>query len=133
MKAHKKEYEQLVQGLQLNKPLNEVLEMSIWNRRLPQLPIKMLELSTVHRGIFHQCRECDYKSNSNQNLKTHFKSKHLGIKYDCSHCLAKFSTTFGLKLHVQTIHDGIRFDCNKCDYKFTQKQLLKNHIRLKHT
>ena len=36
-------------------------------------------MKSIHKDIKHACTQCDYKANTQGNLKLHIKSKHEGV------------------------------------------------------
>ena len=100
-----------------------------------------------HKGVRHNCEQCDYKATRLSHLRKHFESVHLKIrKYACQECDAKFAQHSHLKRH----ENGHRLDylkghvrsvnlkkvkdnqCEECGAKFSRSYHLKRHVNSKH-
>merc|ERR1719319_1599815 len=86
-------------------------------------------VTSVHKGIQHNCELCNYKATSPSKLKIHVESVHEGIKHNCELCDYKATRKESLKRHVESIHRGIIYSCELCDYKATRKEYLKRHVQ----
>ena len=101
-------------------------------------------MSTKHEKA---CNQCEYKGETNKDLKLHFETVHEGIRYFCVQCRFKTNVVFhhkgfwysydqctfevgtkqGLICHVKTVHEGVQYSCDRCDFKARRKHILKVH------
>ena len=83
-------------------------------------------------SIKHACKQCDYKTTRQFDLKTHIQSIHESVKYDCYHCDKQLTQKSSLTKHIKSEHDGVKYACKHCDYQAKEQAVLKKHMKRKH-
>ena len=81
-----------------------------------------------------KCDMCDYKPSSliRMGLKVHIESVHLGIKHYCKQCDFAASTRANLLKHMKIVHEGQRFKCDQCEFSSRIKKVVTNHDAYSH-
>ena len=62
---------------------------------------KIQHIQTIHDGIMHDCKQCDYKATNRKSLRNHTKTVHEGLKYVCEPCNLQFTQESSLKRHIK--------------------------------
>ena len=85
------------------------------------------------------CEQCDYKSTSEDAMKTHIKLMHQKIqttqkknnskRINCEQCDKRFNKQETYNNHKHKVHEA-KYQCDKCDQKFKTKPNLKDHIKM---
>ena len=87
------------------------------------LPVHILKKHCKRQII--KCTLCEYKSDSNNALKNHFKV-HKNETSSCDLCKKNFKD---LDSHVKYFHEMKRkYHCTYCEKKFQNNHLLENHV-----
>ena len=77
------------------------------------------------------CNECDYRTHSKDNLKSHVKAMHTAVvreKVQCDQCPYSTKSVHHLERHIRDIHLQIRaFKCEFCTKSFKNKRSLLAH------
>ena len=76
------------------------------------------------KGNSYKCRECDFRTPSENTLKNHTKN-HFCKRFICTECDSKFSEMDKLSLHMKGHTDS--FNCPECDHKFSTRGELTLH------
>ena len=76
----------------------------------------------------YKCKECDYKTITNVQLKSHIVQKHSkAYRFICYECGKGFTERFFLKFHMSR-HTGEKsYKCKICENSFRLKETLKKH------
>lgn len=85
----------------------------------------------LHSNERYPCEQCDYTTNTIQNLKRHMIRHQDVYKYTCATCGQQFKCSGSLKMHQYT-HKENNFECEQCHKKFSRPQNLKIHIEAIH-
>ena len=79
-----------------------------------------------------QCDKCEYKSNTERNLKRHIRNIHRDKKLE--ECLICQRMVLNLKLHIKNTHRREnKFQCDQCEYKTYTGNLLEIHFSHMHS
>ena len=86
----------------------------------------------MHKVVRYNCEQCEYKSTTKSNLKSHKLTKHEGVKYNCDQCEYKATTKGNLKRHKLSKHESYRFKCGLCELTFVRGHVLARHVKRVH-
>ena len=86
----------------------------------------------IIKDVRNPCHQCDYFTDTANNLKQHIESKHEGARYPCDQCDYCATQAGNLKRHKESKHEGVRYPCDQCDYAATRASHLKRHKESKH-
>ena len=75
------------------------------------------------------CEECDFKFETQKELKNHQK---LGHKYKCATCAYKFSSRVTFKIHTCPSNPKLAAQCSDCEYVFKMRHDLTMHRKINH-
>ena len=83
---------------------------------------------------FKKCNLCDYapKKISRVGMKVHMESVHLGIKHYCKECDFVGSTRANIFKHMRAVHEGRKFKCDECEFTSHIKKVVSNHKAYTH-
>ena len=76
----------------------------------------------------HECRVCEKKFETKQNLKQHFKGRHTAKKYHCPRCVRCFPWQASLDRHITKTHknSGLTYEI-KCLEGKNVWEIMKEH------
>ena len=90
------------------------------------------------RSVNYNCKECSFKSNTENRLQNHIKSQHL----KCEQCNFNAKTKVQLFMHKEAHHKQIireefhvdqrHFGCNKCDFRARTAYQMGRHMEVRH-
>ena len=90
------------------------------------------------RSVNYNCKECSFKSNTENRLQNHMKSQHL----NCEQCNFNAKTKVQLFMHKEAHHKQIireefhvdqrHFGCNKCDFRARTAYQMGRHMEVRH-
>lgn len=86
-----------------------------------------------HNGKTFQCKICDSRFTTKNNLRIHIRIHHGEKPYPCNICNYKCRQIANLQGHMR-IHSAEKlFQCHLCSYKYKIKPSLKKHIMSIHS
>ena len=74
----------------------------------------------------HHCDLCNYETVSMRNLN--IRAKHEEAQYQCKECEYKTGTKQNMKRHVESKHERVRYPCDYCEYLAVERGHLKIHV-----
>ena len=80
----------------------------------------------------HECEQCHKIYSGEGALYLHKKSVHEGVKHASKECNYQSKFKFDLNKLILSKHEGVRYACDQCDYKATQQYHLRSHLKRKH-
>ena len=80
------------------------------------------------------CKQCQYSTTRNCQIKLHNQSVHEGIVYPCEQCPFITKSKDSIRSHVKFMHAKIFLICTEenCTYKTHSNNLLKKHVESEH-
>ena len=77
-----------------------------------------------------KCTKCDFKTHSEQGLKTHTKRKHADNAKSCEFCGKTLDKSVDMKKHMQThtTKKEFKLKCDHCEYVGNSRVALDVHI-----
>ena len=91
-----------------------------------------VHMESVHLGIKHYCRECDFAGSTKNNLSRHMKIMHEGLRFFCQKCDFSSHIKKVVSNHMDYTHEGITHKCSECDHIAPSLDKLKVHIKWNH-
>ena len=77
-----------------------------------------------------ECKVCEFKCESKQNLKKHIKENH-PFEIECNLCATRFPKKSDLEVHLEVYHERKgQYKCDHCDKTFVLKWRLKKHLEV---
>ena len=89
-----------------------------------------LQENIVKKEEFN-CDKCNFKTNSNRNIRTHKRTTHDNIQNKCNQCSQIVNSNQSLLLHIRQNH-GVKLDCDKCAFKTKSPMIMRQHKRRLH-
>ena len=91
---------------------------------------KVNDLKDVIKEVF-DCDKCNFKTNSNRNLRIHKRTTHDSIQTKCNQCSQVVNSNQNLLIHIKQTH-GIKLLCDKCAFKTKSPMIMRQHKRRLH-
>ena len=88
----------------------------------------------LERHSLFSCKQCEYSTGRNSQIKIHIESVHEGIVYPCEQCpyVTKLKDSF--RSHIKSMHTKVFPVCSEenCIYETKSNDLLRKHLESDH-
>ena len=104
------------------------------NEKVEELESKLVSMKreSIHRSptTFLQCKVCEHKFVSRNDLTHHLKTKHHTDSLECEQCERRFLNASHLEKHIQEHGTSKKYECVQCCKTFHLRWRLSKHIRM---
>ena len=80
--------------------------------------------------IFYSCKKCDWRSETENELRVHTRQHHFEQTFKCNECDKSYTTMGRLRRHAWRCHREI--ECNFCGETILNRQDIKAHRESAH-
>ena len=114
------------------------------DKALEPMAVSPSTAKPVKSPNMNECDQCDYKSGSNAELKSHIGKKHLlmgenkKVIHRCNQCDYNSSSNTELKSHIKRKHpnmwetENVTYKCDQCEFTNSLKTEVARHRKSKH-
>ncbi|KAF5281793.1 hypothetical protein FQR65_LT14540 [Abscondita terminalis] len=94
---------------------------------VPEQPVEVNTLMEIEVEIPLKCKDCDFTTYVDEELKTHKKVHVTPNLFSCKVCGHLFKHSYSVKRHMRIHNKEAAYKCNECSYTCQRSEYLKAH------